>query len=70
MKSNHGDDCSPRSAPDALAEMLMDRAWDDDVGDGDRWLLEQASEVIRELMSRCVALAATAERAEARRAGA
>jgi hypothetical protein len=69
MKSHHGDDCPARPAPDALAELLMNRAWDDDVGDGDRWLFEQASEAIRELMGRCVALAATAERAEARRAG-
>lgn len=51
-----------------LAQRCESRAWDDDVDDRSRLLLEQASDCIRSLMARCVGLAAAAEKREARRA--
>jgi hypothetical protein len=51
-----------------LANRCESRAWDDDMDDRDRLLLEQASDMIRGLMARCVSLAAAAEHREARRA--
>ena len=53
----------PLSEPRELAESLMARAWDDDVADGERLLLEQAALVIQKLL---VDLASLAERDEAR----
>jgi hypothetical protein len=52
-------------APRVLAEACMARAWDDDCGDGERLLLEQAALMITRLLAR---LAMVAEHAEARRA--
>jgi hypothetical protein len=51
-----------------LASRCESRAWDDDVDDDSRLLLEQAADMIRGLMARCVSLAAAGERREARRA--
>jgi hypothetical protein len=50
-----------------LAERCDARAWDNDTDDDSRMLLEQAAEMIRELMGRCVSLAAAGERLEAER---
>jgi hypothetical protein len=50
-----------------LATYCEARAWDDDVDDDSRLLLEQAADMIRTLMARCVSLAAATERSEARR---
>jgi len=51
-----------------LATYCEARAWDDEVDDESRLLLEQAADMIRGLMARCVSLAAATERSEARRA--
>jgi hypothetical protein len=51
-------------APRVLADTLMSRAWDDDVPDRERLLLEQAARVIEHLLAR---LAMATEHAEARR---
>ena len=51
-----------------LATYCEARAWDDEVDDSSRLLLEQAADMIRGLMARCVALAAATEQREARRA--
>jgi hypothetical protein len=51
-----------------LATYCEARAWDDEVDDASRLLLEQAADMIRGLMARCVSLAAAAEHREARRA--
>jgi hypothetical protein len=54
----------PVPHPRQLAESLMARAWDDDVADRERLLLEQAALAIQGLL---VELAAVSEQAEARR---
>lgn len=51
-----------------LATYCEARAWDDEVDDESRLLLEQAADMIRTRMARCVSLAAATERSEARRA--
>ena len=51
-----------------LATYCEARAWDDEVDDASRLLLEQAADMIRGLMARCVSLAAATEQREARRA--
>lgn len=51
-------------APRVLADTLMARAWDDDVPDIERLLLEQAARVIEQLLAR---LAMATEHAEAQR---
>jgi len=51
-----------------LATYCEARAWDDEVDDESRLLLEQAADMIRGLMARCGALAAANEKREARRA--
>jgi hypothetical protein len=50
-----------------LANRCEARAWDDEVDDDSRLLLEQAADMIRGLMARCVSLAAASEKREARR---
>ena len=59
----------PYSLPGAvmLANRCESRAWDDEVDDDSRLLLEQAADIIRGLMARCVSLAAACEKREARR---
>ena len=54
----------PVPHPRQFAESLMARAWDDDVADRERLLLEQAALAIQGLL---VELAAVSEQAEARR---
>jgi hypothetical protein len=64
------DDDKPYTLPAAvtLANRCESRAWDDNVDDESRLLLEQAADMIRGLMARCVSLAAASEKREARRA--
>ena len=50
-----------------LAAYCEARAWDDEVDDASRLLLEQAADMIRGLMARCVSLAAATEKREALR---
>jgi hypothetical protein len=50
-------------APRVLAERCLSRAWDDDVADPERLLLEQAARVIEHLLAR---LAVATEHAEAK----
>ena len=66
--TDNGD--KPYTLPAAviLANRCESRAWDDAVDDESRLLLEQAADMIRGLMARCVSLAAASERREARRA--
>jgi len=54
----------PLPPPRELVESLLARAWDDDVADRERLLLEQAALAIQGLL---VELAAVSEQAEARR---
>ena len=68
MDANNND--KPYTLPSAikLAQLCETRAWDDDVDDDSRLLLEQAGDMIRGLMMRVVRMAAANERAEAQRA--
>jgi hypothetical protein len=68
MDTNNDD--KPYTLPSAikLAQLCETRAWDDDVDDDSRLLLEQAGDMIRGLMMRVVRMAAANERAEAERA--
>ena len=68
MDANNND--KPYTLPSAiaLAQLCETRAWDDDVDDDSRLLLEQAGDMIRGLMMRVVRMAAASELAEARRA--
>jgi len=68
MDANDND--KPYTLPSAikLAQLCETRAWDDDVDDESRLLLEQAGDMIRGLMMRVVRMAAANERAEAQRA--
>jgi hypothetical protein len=59
------DDAIALPPPAVLAERCLGRAWDDDVDDRSRELLEQAGLVLRQLMARCVAVAQVNERREA-----
>ena len=52
--------------PNVFCTMQSDDV-DDDVDDDSRLLLEQAADMIRTLMARCVSLAAATEKREARR---
>jgi len=64
MDANHDEPPFDLPAPRVLADTLMSRAWDDDVPDRERLLLEQAARMIEHLLVR---LAMATERAEARR---
>ena len=64
MDANHDQPPFDLPAPRVLADTLMSRAWDDDVPDRERLLLEQAARVIEHLVAR---LAMATEHAEARR---
>lgn len=68
MDAAHNDD-KPYTLPGAMvvADRAEQRAWDDDCDDESRVVLEMAADTIRELMTRCVAVAAAAERVEAGR---
>lgn len=53
MDAAHDDDQPfDLPAPRTLAEACLSRAWDDDVDDRDRLLLEQAARVIEHLLAR------------------
>lgn len=51
-------------APLDVVQALMDRAWDDDVTDDDRILLEAAARSLTATLDRCVRLASVVERTE------
>lgn len=51
-------------APLDVVQALMDRAWDDDVSDDDRQLLEVAAKSLEATLERCVRLASVVERTE------
>lgn len=48
--------------PVDVVQALMNRAWDDDVSDDDRMLLETAALTLQEALDRTVRLAAVIER--------
>jgi hypothetical protein len=51
-------------APLDVVQALMNRAWDDDVTDDDRILLETAARSLTATLDRCVRLASVVERTE------
>lgn len=51
-------------APLDVVQALMNRAWDDDVTDDDRILLETAARSLEATLDRCVRLASVVERTE------
>jgi hypothetical protein len=51
-------------APLDVVQALMDRAWDDDVSDDDRILLETAARSLEATLERCVRLASVIEKTE------
>lgn len=51
-------------APLDVVQALIDRAWDDDVTDDDRILLETAARSLTATLDRCVRLASVVERTE------
>jgi hypothetical protein len=50
--------------PSDVVQALMDRAWDDDVSDDDRILIETAARTIEATLERCIRLASVIERTE------
>jgi hypothetical protein len=51
-------------APLDVVAALLDRAWDDDVNDDDRILLETAAQTLEVTLDRCIRLASVVERTE------
>jgi hypothetical protein len=51
-------------APLDVVRALMDRAWDDDVSDDDRILIETAARSLEATLERCVRLASVIEKTE------
>jgi hypothetical protein len=51
-------------SPLDVVQALMDRAWDDDVSDDDRLLLETAARTLEVTLGRCCRLASVIERTE------
>lgn len=51
-------------APLDVVQALMDMAWDDDVSDDDRILLETAARSLEATLERCVRLASVIEKTE------
>jgi hypothetical protein len=51
-------------SPSDVVQALMDRAWDDDVSDDDRILLETAAKTLEVTLDRCIRLASVIERTE------
>ena len=49
---------------DTLTRQLLRRAWDDEISDGDRLLLEQAATMIDRLARRCLRVSQELERVE------
>ena len=52
-------------SPLDVVQALMDRAWDDDISDDDRQLLETAAKTLEHTLDRCCKLAQVIERTEA-----
>jgi len=52
-------------APLDVVQALMDRAWDDDVDDDTRKLLERGAKVLEHTLDRCCKLASVIEKTEA-----
>jgi len=52
-------------APLDVVQALMDRAWDDDVDDDTRQLLERGAKVLEHTLDRCCKLASVIEKTEA-----
>jgi len=52
-------------APLDVVQALMDRAWDDEVDDDTRQLLELGAKVLEHTLDRCCKLASVIERTEA-----
>jgi len=50
--------------PSDVVQALMDRAWDDDISDDDRILLETAAKTLEVTLDRCIRLASVIERTE------
>jgi len=50
--------------PSDVVQALMDRAWDDDVSDDDRLLLETAARTLEVTLDRCCRLASVIEKTE------
>lgn len=57
----------PPPAPYVLVEMLRIHAWDEQIDDHTRKLIEWAADSLAAYMARCVALAQANEQLEARR---
>jgi hypothetical protein len=51
-------------APLDVVQALMNRAWDDDVSDDDRILLETAAKTLEVTLDRCIRLASVIEKTE------
>ncbi len=51
--------------PSDVVQALMDRAWDDDISDDDRILIETAARSLEATLERCVRLASVIEKTEA-----
>jgi len=51
-------------APLDVVQALMDRAWDDDINDDDRILIETAAKTLEVTLDRCIRLASVIERTE------
>jgi hypothetical protein len=52
-------------SPLDVVQALMDRAWDDDIADDDRQLLEVAAKTLEHTLDRCIKLASVIEKTEA-----
>jgi len=50
--------------PSDVVQALMDRAWDDDISDDDRILMETAAKTLEVTLERCIRLASVIERTE------
>jgi hypothetical protein len=50
--------------PSDVVQALMDRAWDDDISDEDRILLETAAKTLEVTLDRCIRLASVIEKTE------
>jgi hypothetical protein len=51
-------------APLDVVQALMQRAWDDDINDDDRILIETAARSLEATLERCVRLASVIEKTE------
>ena len=53
-----------KGSPRDVVAALMQRAWDDEVSDDDRILLETAAETLEVTLDRCIRLASVIEKTE------